>query len=169
MQKPLFSEEVLLAGWRDSHNSGATVTFWVGDSSKLDAFRGLTIKKGKTAGQRLAMVLIEINDNETLANDDDPPVAEPVKHKVGPLCLLAARWCQDKNFQRWMIDTYQIASYIGHAGLEEAVAIGLRDLCDIKSRRELDTDEKAANRFQTLIRLPYMKYCQTGQSPLTKA
>ena len=43
---PLFSDEVQLAGWSDSHTSGAKVTFWLSDPSQLDAFRGMTERKG---------------------------------------------------------------------------------------------------------------------------
>lgn len=79
----------MLAGWKESHNSGATVTFWLADPASLDAFRGLTARKGNTAGQRLAMVLVEISDQET-------PVPQPEKPKepIGELCRLAVMWCK---------------------------------------------------------------------------
>jgi len=74
--KPTFQNEVQLAGWSESHNSGAKVTFWLPTSEDLEPFRGLTSRKGNTAGHRFAMVLVEIGD-------DDQPV-QPVQAAVQP-------------------------------------------------------------------------------------
>lgn len=59
---PTFSGEVMLAGWRENHSNGATITFWLPDSSDLDIFRGLTCRKGNTAGQRFMTVLVLLDD-----------------------------------------------------------------------------------------------------------
>lgn len=64
---PTFSGEVQLAGWRETHKSGAVVSFFLSDPADLEKFRGLTVAKGKTAGQRFACVLVEIGDDEDLA------------------------------------------------------------------------------------------------------
>lgn len=119
----------------------------------LDAFRGLTIRKGKTAGQRLAMVLVEINDDETLV--------EPEKDRPGPLCILAVNWCKDPVFSKWLLRKYGVDM---DAGLSPELAArrAIHRICEVQKRTELDTDEQAANRFQTLIRGPYMTYQQTG-------
>jgi len=63
--KPAFEGELWLLGWRETHSGGATVTFQLSDPSELDAFRRMTVSKGKVAGQRLACVLVEIQDDET--------------------------------------------------------------------------------------------------------
>jgi hypothetical protein len=158
MTTPVFSDEVQLAGWSDSHTSGAKVTFWLNDPAKLDAFRGLTERKGKTAGQRLAMVLVEINDDETLKQ----PESERVK--PGPLCMLAINWCKDEKFQKWVADRHWNHFHMisEETNKEMRAKIHLCRIVEIVSRLQLDGDEQAANRFQTLIRLPYMKYQQTG-------
>lgn len=70
MTIPSFQGELLLAGWRDTHNGGATVTFWLPDPADLDIFRGMTVRKGNQAGQRFMAVLVEIGA-------DDKPVAAP--------------------------------------------------------------------------------------------
>jgi len=75
MTVPTFQGEVQLAGWRESHNSGATVTFWLPCSDDLGPFRGLTAKKGGLAGHRFACVLVEIGDDET------PVDKSPSTHK----------------------------------------------------------------------------------------
>lgn len=166
MTTTLFSDEVQLAGWSDSHNSGAKVTFWLNDPAKLEAFRGLTERKGKTAGQRLAMVLVEIGDDEQPV--EPPRPAEPEKEKLGKNCSLAVRWCDDVQFQSWLFRKYNVSEqvevhkFMGQPTNIYAKAIVCK-LCGIKTRKDLDPDDtEAANRFQTLIRLPYMKYQTTG-------
>lgn len=77
--KPVFQSEVMLAGWKETHNGGATVTFWLPDTEDLEVFRGMTVRKSNTAGQRLACVLVEIPDNEIpLASEDAAREAEGV-------------------------------------------------------------------------------------------
>lgn len=154
MTTPIFSDEVQLAGWSDSHTSGAKVTFWLKDPEQLAAFRGMTERKGKTAGQRLAMVLVEINDDETLGSP------QPEKDKPGPLCLLAIQWCRDEVFQRWICRPSHINPFpevSAGAARQKIITV-----CGVESRRELDTNDRAAMRFQELIRLPYMSYLNTG-------
>ena len=148
MTTPIFSDEVQLAGWSESHTSGAKVTFWLSDPAQLSAFRGMTERRGKTAGQRLAMVLVEINDDETLA--DEPPSTT----KLGPLCALAVAWCSDAPFLAWW------QRQRGHMAGDVDVRGDILATCGIKSRRELDADARAAAVFNDVFRLPYMAHCR---------
>ncbi len=59
-----FDDEVMLAGYSESHTSGPKVTFWLFDPHQLDIFRGFTIRKGNVAGQRFRLTLVEIPDGE---------------------------------------------------------------------------------------------------------
>lgn len=70
--KTAFQGELMLAGWKESHTSGATVTFWLPDAEDLSVFRGMTARKGNVAGQRFMAVLVEVHDDEALPT-------EPVK------------------------------------------------------------------------------------------
>lgn len=67
-----FQGELMLAGWKDTHNGGATVTFWLPDPAELDVFRGMTAKKGNVAGQRFMAVLVEVQDDEKTAAAPSP-------------------------------------------------------------------------------------------------
>lgn len=59
-----FIGETQLAGWGESHDSGAKVAMWLPDSDDLAPFRGMTTKKGKKSGQRLAVIAFEIGEDE---------------------------------------------------------------------------------------------------------
>lgn len=137
--KPVFQGEIMLAGWQESHTSGAKITFWLPDSDSLEVFKGMTAKKGNISGQRFMAVLVEIGE-------DEQPVVEQ-KPKGGELARLAGMWCNDKYFGEW----------IGAETSDDA-ANSIYDICEIESRAELDNNLEAAERFHRLIRIPYSQW-----------
>jgi hypothetical protein len=159
---PTFSGEVMLAGWSETHNGGAKVTFWLSDADELAAFKRMTVTKGKTAGQRLACVLVEIGDDElpkepeppTPASDREMPPTPAEERKGGPLAKLAGMWCQRQDFQEWC----------GQSNADQAREFIL-DTCGIDSRVELDHNPKAAEKFHEEIRLQFADWLkETGRA-----
>lgn len=152
--EPTFSGELQLAGWSESHTGGCKVTFWLSGPDELAAFRTLTVRKGNTAGQRFMAALVEVGDDELPV--PPPSVKEsltPETPKGGALAKLAGMWCADKTFQAWLeLDPDNAAPN------ESGATLCLYALCEIESRRELDHDPAAAERFNQLIRGPYMKW-----------
>lgn len=150
--QPTFQGEVQLAGWSETHNGGCKVTFWLPDSADLDVFRALTVRKGNTAGQRFACVLVEIGEDEQPV--PPPAPAEPEKPRGGALAKLAGMWCNDPEF--W--------AFVRSQGVEcnnaEHAASIVRKTCRISSRADLDNDERAAATFHELFRLPFMRWQQ---------
>lgn len=163
--KPSFQGEIMLAGWQESHTAGAKITFWLPDSASLEVFKGMTSKKGNTAGQRFMAVLVEVGD-------DDQPIAPetPAKPKGGELARLAGIWCNDKEFYDWIRPLYDIKLGGNGSGTGD-IEIGLDVeswklfnrhailvFCDIDSRADLDNNPEAAQKFHRLIRIPYMEW-----------
>lgn len=148
-----FKGEVMLAGWSESHTGGAKVTFFLQDSDALEPFRNMTVAKGKIAGQRLMMVLVQVGDDE-----QPVPVQKPGK---GPgLTRLAAMWCDQEQFQAWAKKTFPNAWATAEATTmfgkpAEIAAEVVRAICAVKSRAELDTNQAAQRIFHERIRLPY--------------
>ena len=160
---PTFHAEVQLAGWSESHNGGCKVTFWLAQPSDLDAFRAMTVRKGNTAGQRLACALVEIGD------DERPVPPEP--RKGGELAKLAGQWCRLPEFVEFIRPIYDRA--MGGDGSSYGDVSPRRDfggdesayarhcilvLCNIDSRAELDHNAEAAEDFHRLIRLPFAEH-----------
>jgi hypothetical protein len=145
---PTFQGEVQFLGWNDDHARGATVKFQLADDAELDAFRRMTVRKGKQAGQRLAMVLVGIADDETPAVTEEL-AAQGSAARAGPLCLLAAQWCREPKFQKWC-----------EAENEEEAAGFVRSFCGVTSRRQIDDSAPARWKFLSGIRTPYMEYTQ---------
>jgi hypothetical protein len=136
-QEILFQGEMMLLGWKETHNGGATVTLQLADAGQLDSFKTMTVAKGKVAGQRLAVVMVEIGD-------DEQPVEQ---QKGGALSKLAGMWCEDAEFRDWL----------GVDSAERAAEM-IRRHCGITSRAQLDHDPIAAGKFNVRFRIPYRSY-----------
>lgn len=150
-----YQGQVMLAGWSETHDGGAKVTFWLPDATDLDAFRTMTVRKGKTAGQRLAMVLVLIGDDEQPVPVE--PEKAPTNPKGGPLAQLAGRWCADPAFQQWVHEVHP-HMFPGLTDFQEYARRVIVLTCGIQSRAELDHSEEAAERFHRCIRIPYSRY-----------
>lgn len=164
-QKTLFHGELQLMRWSESSTLGATVTFWV-HPEDLDSFKLLKARSGKQAGQRLACVLVEINDDESAATPPAPPPQErprPREYKphIGSLGLIAVRWCKDKDFQRWAADVNGDANVLSEADAKAFILIecGLAEKYGKEaSRKHLDTDPEAGELFHERIRKPFRQW-----------
>ena len=78
--------------------------------------------------------------------------------KIGPLCMLAVKWCREPEFWTWLDS---IAKDALHRSMrsEAGAASCVKRMCTVSSRKDLDTDP-AAERFHRLIRGPFIKYMQ---------
>jgi hypothetical protein len=144
--RPTFSGEFQLAGWSESHNGGCKVTFWLADSSDLDAFRAMTVRKGQQAGHRLAAVLVEIGDDEqpvqpntamgsNTATVDDHGKHYAILYKSGwfhnPRVILAFNvdksWAPDDRIEAIKSEIYEVA---GVDSLAKIAPDDFLTLCD---------------------------------------
>lgn len=148
-----FEGELMLAGWTESHHSGAKVSFWLPDAQSLDAFRHLTTRKGNTAGQRFMAVLVEIGDGEQPVSD----AAAPASTRSG-LSKSAGIISKSPDFQRFVAEV-QGFQPDDPAQREEQAAGHMRQFCRVSSRRELDTSPTAAQLFQRLM-TGYRDWCR---------
>lgn len=153
--RPAYQGELMLAGWTDSHTTGAKVTFWLPDQDALEAFRHLTVRKGRTAGQRFMAVLIQIGDDEQPIEPGSD--TKPAKRN-NALALSAVQVCKADAFHQY------VASCAGYlpatqAEREALAAEFMRDYCRIESRRELDESPTAAQMFARLMG-EYRDWCR---------
>jgi hypothetical protein len=92
--------------------------------------------------------------------------AKPAKrnghsHFPEGLCGLAVKWSQDADFVEWLWSEHGEEAYQVNEGLPDnapldALAGGtIKLLCNIVSRKELDSNEDAKAKFNVLIRVPY--------------
>jgi hypothetical protein len=142
-----FQGEVQLLNWSETHNGGAKVVLQLADSGDLEAFKLMTVRKGKVAGQRLAVVMVEIGEDEQPVPQHEP------KARPGELCVMACTFCADPKFWAWLAHHFFLI-VLNEATAKETVL----NLCVVTSRKNLDTDTFAASRFHTLIRAPYLAW-----------
>ena len=150
MNAPIaFQGEVMLAGWSETHNGGAKVTFWLADEGDLAAFKSMTVAKGKTAGQRLAIVAVEIGDDEQpVARDAVIPASG--KPKGEKLSWLAVQLCKNSKF-------LEFAGVSNETNAREWIL----DMCgSISSRSDLDSDGEAAEMFHANVRKPFRDWME---------
>jgi hypothetical protein len=76
------------------------------------------------------------------------PQEQPEKPLGGPLSQWLAIRCGEEKFQSWL-----------GAWNAAAAASEVRRICGVSSRAEIDHDEAARQRFEDLIRGPWMRYC----------
>lgn len=144
-----FQGEVMLAGWSQTHNGGAKVTFWLQDDTDLEAFKAMTVAKGKTAGQRLALVAVEIGDDE----QPKPVMGKPMTAipKGEKLSWLAVQFCNNPHF-------WDFAGVSGELAAREWI---LRMSGCVNSRSELDSNEDAALLFHANVRKPFRNWMES--------
>jgi len=145
--KPNFAGEMQLAGWTETHNGGAKVTFWLSGPDELAAFRSLTVRKGNQAGHRFMAVLVEVGDDEQPV--PPPVIGNPIseKPKGGPLSTEAAAMCRNPEYLNWSGDFN-----------EAEAAVSMKAILGISSRSELDHNERAKEDFIVKFRGPFMRH-----------
>lgn len=154
-----FSGEVRFKSYADSSSAGARVTFTLDDRKHLSEFVGLE-------GKRYMLAIVEIGDDEQPVQQ---PVEKPEKEPIGDLCHWAVLRCREGLFYQFIAPIYD--KFMGGAGLGH----GDLDINDMKkeefckhavlvlsgcnsSRKELDTDARAAQNFKERIMRPYQRY-----------
>lgn len=142
-----FKGEVMLAGWSETHNGGAKLTFWLPDASELDAFRALTVRKGNTAGQRFMAVLVQIGDDELPIPAEDH---RPDGDSLASLARSAGMLCADPMFWLWASESFD-SPVRSDKDAAELVRAG----CNVDSRKQLDHYDFAAELFREKFVKPY--------------
>lgn len=89
--------------------------------------------------------------------------------KGGAVARMAARWCRDPGFQRW-IEAHSGSGKTPRDGetlrQAEGRARGIVLIaCGITSRADLDHDRDALARFDAMIRKPYLAHLEAQRLP----
>lgn len=153
---PTFAGEVQLRRWSESNTQGVQVTFALADSSDLEKFRGLD-------GRRFMAAFVLIGDDEkpvspdigNPTSDTKPGKSRNDREPLGDLCWRAVQWCKEPEFQGWINEREGFPTPIVD---EEHARQYILAWCEVKSRKELDTNPEAARKFNQLIRGPYQKH-----------
>lgn len=85
-----------------------------------------------------------------------------VRPKGGDLARLAGRFCQNPQFQKWIMKTYGNGLELELEPSAEMAAVLLRSNCGVDSRAMLDHNQQAAYLFHIRIRRPFISWQERG-------
>lgn len=157
----VFDGEMQLLSWSDTCSKGATITTQLAEAEKLGPFKPLAVRQGKTEGQALMGVVVELGDVDEPVPQRKPGPPAP---KGGALAVLSGQWCQMGRFQDWLRERNYASWQRAMNNLtengdstvpSEIAAEVVRILCGVESRAQLDHDTEAAALFHRYIRLPF--------------
>ncbi|MGH8908294.1 MAG: hypothetical protein ACRD0K_17745 [Egibacteraceae bacterium] len=164
----VFIGEMQLAGWGDSHNGGAKIVLWLPDADHLGPFRDLTARKGKLAGQRLMVVMMEVNDDESMGGAPAIQRAAQQFTGLGPAGMWLVARCRELEFRKWLAETHKQSwnecwkalDLVAAADRPEATArLVVKRVLGVDSRKDVDGNEKAMEVFN-VMRVKYAKHLE---------
>jgi hypothetical protein len=132
------------------------VSFDFEPSQAQDAFRLFC-----TPGTQVAIAALRDGSFLEQANKADIPVS-PAKiagPRMGDCCRRAVMWCAEPQFWDW-INAFDEGACIKTA---DDAKSWVCMVCEIDSRKELDTDNEANKAWHRLIREPYRQYLESQQ------
>lgn len=133
--------EVMLLRWGESP-TGRTVTFLLPEDDGPHPFKGL--KSGPSYGERLALSVARIADDET-QQDVEPPRSFTQRSAI---------LCGEVRFHVFLTERYPAKALAASKEYpndsKRAAATVLRDLCGVHSRKELLDGTPAGKRFLEL-------------------
>lgn len=154
--KPTFAGEVQFRRYSDTSTQGTQIVLALPDREALQSFIGLE-------GKRFMAVLVQIGDDEQpvdASNSRDIAKvrkSDIAREPLGDLCWRAVQWCKEPEFWAFLEAAYGVDSMLPVASELDATGV-VRVLCQIESRKELDTNPEAARKFHQFIRGPYQKH-----------
>jgi len=140
--------EVQLLDYGESSGTGEWIKVRFPDYGHVVKFRGKDKASKTKCGQRYTLMMIEIQDDETPVNQDKRERLEHAEEvKGGKHSIRAARRCRSLEFIAWINEMYDVNPDIKD---EEAAKNYIYHRCGITSRRQLDHNEEALQKFNEL-------------------
>lgn len=191
MKVTKFTLEAMLLKWTESSSGGATVVLQLADADDLAIFKTMTLAKRGVAGQRLEVTIAEIGDDEKPVAHEvknvaagsvapaGPTIAQTIEdvarkvtkaHYPGGFCGLAVKWCDDEQFRHWIAAEYKslweatadVVNLTHKNADAERVAAMIKGICGVNTRKDLDSNEEAHDKFDERVRQPYMAFIKEG-------
>lgn len=103
---------------------------------------------GLTPGAPFALARLATG---VLPKQEEPKQAA---EKPGQLCVMACTFCEDANFRHW------VSMLDGCCNTAEEAKQFILFVCGVTSRKYLDFNKEAAQKFHSQIREPYLQWKQ---------
>ena len=150
-----FYSEVQLADFGETAASGANIKFRIPDPLELEVFRGRNRVTKNKQGARYMLLLVELQDDDSLVDQDKAKRLEDAHlQKGGALSKNAGMLCRNPEF----IDYLQ--NRVDHSRVwnELSAKNYIYTTCGITSRAQLDHSRGAAQKYQSFVLSPFNQY-----------
>ncbi len=151
--------DVFFLGATWSHNNGTVVAFAFTDKQEWQDFRDWpALSEGKDVeAQEIEIVLFRVGDNGELVNIQQRDRIEAIEDmKGGPQSIRCARLLTDPEFVRYYASLSEEQDT--HPDFERNAKLWINEQCGIRSRKELDHDSCALDRFNALVMSPFNRW-----------
>ena len=150
--------EVMLAGGGEPLGQGQWVKFWLDDESSNHPFAGYRGRGKDKPGDIFAAAFVEVADDEEPVDQEKRARLEHGTRRKQHLSQFAALLSTNHNFQQYLTEKAVIEGELRSTEwwtADDHIARWIRWMCQISSRSELDSNEKAARIFHEEIRKPF--------------
>jgi len=161
-----FQDEVQLIDNKWSDSSGYVTRLHLHESDE----GGHPLKRF-AKGSRFRMMLIEVDD-------DEQPIDQMTKQRImkhiesttkgGRYSREAAMLCKGRDFQVYLYRIGRIAPDWDQAMREAAAKNYIYEVCNIKSRKELDHDEHKLQAFRNMVTNDFFKFMREHPEAVKK-
>lgn len=154
--QPIYTGELMLAGWGDGSDRGQWATFWIEEHDDMHPFAGLRGRQGKEPGEMLMMVLVELDEDQEEIDQQARGRVERSGQRLSQYAhLLATSSPMFLQFLRERVRRPGQDDVVWTADLARKY---IKWKCGVESLSELDRDAAAAARFTDLVRKPFAKW-----------
>lgn len=158
----MYMDDVMLAGWGDSHDKGQWVKFWLDEVAERHPFAGLTRRTTANLGQMLIVALVLLDDEgKPIDPNLERIVEEAVRPKSRSLSSQVHLMVTGHMFVQYMREKSVWARKYIEAGNQltpEVARQHVKAVLKIESLSDLDRFPDKAKRFHTEIRIPFAKW-----------
>lgn len=161
-ESTMYMDDVMLAGWGDSHDKGQWVKFWLDEEAERHPFAGLTRKTTASLGQMLIIALVLLDDE---GKPIDPSVERTVEEASRPksrsLSSQVHLMITGHLFVQYMREKSVWAQKYVAAGNQltpEVARQHVKAVLKIESLSDLDRFPDKAAQFHKDIRIPFSRW-----------
>jgi hypothetical protein len=157
--------DMLLLTWSHSLSSGAGITLELDSQEEWEKIRlapALSAGYEEPALDRVEIMMIELDDEGKPINVEQRAKLEKMQRqkkwpKGGPQSIRAARMCNDTDFLQYVVQLNPDKWAPGKVWTGADVAEWMREEIQIDTRRQLDHDPEALQRFEDKIVRPFLR------------
>jgi hypothetical protein len=156
----VYQDDVMLAGWGESHDKGQWVRFWLDEEADRHPFAGLSRRQTQELGQFLMVVLVAIDDEGKPVDLDmeDKLIAIATHPKRRSLAQDAHLIIYGVQFQQWLREKNPHTAHQERRWDGEDAKRWVKRFLGIESLSDLDRNAYAAQRFHKEIRIPFSQW-----------